>query len=267
MAAHQSDPEAPVCATSAGGGGTAGGGSPIILGDCAIQSSTVWRVQWTIPEKGGSSLLIITDPTTPSLALAPYGVVPGAPIYETSTSHPTGPWQPVTWIYENATGMLRLSEKTGLCMDAGTSFGLSCADGATAALPFCSTSLPASARAADLTKRMDISEKILMLTVMDRRSNGVPRLGVPALPYGEALHGVCAKICGQAVVLANGTSNTGCATSFPHALHTGSSFNRSLFSSIGRVIGVEARSLANQYGTDAPLHAFAPNVQVALDPR
>ena len=61
--------------------------------------------------------------------------------------------------------------------------------------------------------------------------------------------------------------STGCATSFPHALHTAASFNRSLFSAVGSIIGVEARSLANQRGTDAPLHAFAPNVQVAMDPR
>ena len=61
--------------------------------------------------------------------------------------------------------------------------------------------------------------------------------------------------------------STGCATSFPHALHTAASFNRSLFSAVGSIIGVEARSLANQRGTDAPLHALAPNVQVAMDPR
>ena len=51
---------------------------------------------------------------------------------------------------------------------------------------------------------MDLSEKVLALTVMDRRSNGVPRLGVPPLPYGEALHGVCAKICGQPAPLGDG---------------------------------------------------------------
>ena len=122
------------------------------------------------------------------------------------------------------------------------------------------------ARAKDLVSQMDLTEKVQVMTVLNRHSIGVPRLGVPYMQYGEALHGVCAHICGQPSKLNKGGLSTGCATSFPHALHTASAFNRSLFLSVGAVIGKEARSLSNQH-TDSPLHAFAPNIQVAMDPR
>lgn len=270
VAFESGDPESEgSCATSGGGGGTQNGGSPILLGPCG---SRPWRAtagpsgELTLaPAPGGPDAT--AGATTTDVVVAPFGVVPGAPVYELSTAVGSGAAPTGTWLHSNTTGLLQLHSNTTLCLDAGTSFNLSCASSSIATKPYCNPSLPASTRAADIVQRMTLAEKVLALTVMDRRSNGVPRLGVPPMPYGEALHGVCAKICGQSTPLGDGTASTGCATSFPHALHTASAFNRTLFSAVGHVIGVEARSLANQKGTDAPLHAFAPNVQVGMDPR
>ena len=269
---ESSDPEsAGSCATSGGGGGTQNGGSPILLGPCG---SRPWQAllspnkELTLSPVGGPDVAATGDEyARPAIVVAPYGALPGAPVYELSTAQGSGAAPTRTWLHSNTSGLLQLRSNTTLCLDAGTPFNLSCASSSIASKPYCDASLPAVSRATDLVQRMTLHEKVLALTVMDRRSNGVPRLGMPSMQYGEALHGVCAKICGQSTPLGDGTSSTGCATSFPHALHTASSFNRSLFSAVGTVIGVEARSLANQQGTDAPLHAFAPNVQVGMDPR
>ena len=69
--------------------------------------------------------------------------------------------------------------------------------------------------------------------MLGRRNHGIPRLAVPQLGFGEALHGVNVKSC-----LPSGN----CSTSFPAALGSSASFNRSLFRDIGGAIGREARA-------------------------
>jgi hypothetical protein len=77
---------------------------------------------------------------------------------------------------------------------------------------------------------MFIGEKLAML---DNTNPGVPRLGVPPLPFSECLHGVLVG-CGEAV----GDSTVcvfyfdlvphvdkGCPTSFPSGLSIGAGFN------------------------------------------
>jgi len=92
----------------------------------------------------------------------------------------------------------------------------------------------------------------------------VPRLGIPAFPWGEALHGVVSHCY----------KNETCPTSFPHALAAAASFNRSLWRAIGDGISTEARALNNLGTADdigagpyAPLLLWAPNLNPYRDPR
>jgi beta-D-xylosidase 4 len=131
-----------------------------------------------------------------------------------------------------------------LCMDYGTAAPqLSCASDPLRLLPFCNSSLPPAVRARDLVARM---------TVFELKKNavsppaGVQRLGVPRFGMGEALHGVVTN-CGEPH-----DGNTGCATSFPHALMMAASFNRSLWGAVGEAIGVEGRAFWNQGGAAEP---------------
>ena len=83
------------------------------------------------------------------------------------------------------------------------------------------------------------------MTVYELKKNavsspsGVPRLGLPRFGMGEALHGVVTN-CGEAV-----DGNTGCATSFPHALMMAASFNRSLWA-VRQALLTRVRSLRFQ---------------------
>ena len=156
------------------------------------------------------------------------------------------------WSYDAATGLFAWGLDSALCLDAGTA--VSCATLPPPLPPYCSPALPAAARAADLLQRMAPVEKAAMLAASN---NGVPRLGVPPLRYGEALHGVLSG-CGAAAPPAGGFASTGCPTSFPTALALGASFNRSLWRAVGEAIGVEARALFNQGGI-AQSMLFTPN--------
>lgn len=103
---------------------------------------------------------------------------------------------------------------------------------------FCNTKATPEARVAELVSKMTLAEKIA--EVGSNGSPGVPRLGIPAYQWwGEALHGVCSS---PSVTwkppIANGTS-------FPEPILTAASFDTELFSTIGKVIGTEGRSMAN----------------------
>ena len=157
-----------------------------------------------------------------------------------------------------ADNVLRWGRDPTLCLDAGSS--VSCADPAFCALPYCDASLPATARASDLLARLSDDELASLLTTSN---NGVPRLGVPALEFGEALHGV---LVGCGAPYTNGSyTSTGCPTSFPTGLATGASFNRSLVQAVGDVIGKEARALHNQGQASSVF--FAPDLNPFRDPR
>lgn len=157
-----------------------------------------------------------------------------------------------TWALNASDGHLVWAADPTLCLDAGTT--TSCADPLLGRLPLCNASLPPAARAADALSRMLPAEKAAFLAVSN---NGVPRLGVPRLSYGEALHGVLSG-CGARAPPVPGFASTGCATSFPTALALGASFNRTLWHAIGAVIGTEGRALFNQ-GVAQSMY-FTPNV-------
>ncbi len=81
----------------------------------------------------------------------------------------------------------------------------------------------------------------LQITLLSSDNDaGVPRLGIDNYQWwNEALHGV-ADSPGV-----NFDSPTNFSTSFPHVITTASSFNRTLWDSIGEAISTEARAFAN----------------------
>jgi hypothetical protein len=80
------------------------------------------------------------------------------------------------------------------------------------------------ARVDKIISQMTLEEKVLQL--LSYVPNGVPRLGIPSLHSGEALHGVLTKG----------------ATVFPQSIALGSTFDEPLLREIGVVIGQESRA-------------------------
>lgn len=169
------------------------------------------------------------------------------------------------WVNGSAPGLLRpAAGNASFCLDFGSApQQLTCASVGLAALPYCNASLPPSVRARDLVSRMSVFE--LKRNAVSSPA-GVPRLGLPRFGMGEALHGVVTN-CGQPHA-----GNTGCATSFPHALMMAASFNRSLWAAVGEAIGVEGRAFWNQGGAAQPnplgaLNFWTPDINLFRDPR
>jgi beta-glucosidase len=89
---------------------------------------------------------------------------------------------------------------------------------------------------------MTLKEKILQL--LENPPNGVPRLGIPDLRWGEVLHGV----------VSDG------ATSFPQAIAMSSTWDPTLIREMGAVVAQEARAVGIHQG-------YAPMLGLARDPR
>jgi beta-glucosidase len=96
--------------------------------------------------------------------------------------------------------------------------------------------------ARELIPKMTLEEKVLQTFV--HTANGVPRLGIPHLPSGEALHGAVAAGC----------------TSFPQSIALGASFDPDLLEEVAAVIARESRAVGI-------CQAFAPMLAVSRDPR
>ncbi|KAH3758310.1 glycoside hydrolase family 3 protein [Pelomyxa schiedti] len=161
------------------------------------------------------------------------------------------------WYYDSASSFI-VHNATGLCLDA-TPETASCFTTPFSSYPYCSPSVDPTVRAQDLVSRLTLEEKCLNMWSRAGGAPGIPRLGVPFLRYSEALHGVCTD-CG-----ATYNGNTGCPTSFPHALALGATFNRTLWTTIGEMISTEARALYNQ--DIAGLLLWAPDINLFRDPR
>jgi beta-glucosidase len=100
----------------------------------------------------------------------------------------------------------------------------------------------ADAQADKLLAQMTTEEKQLQL--LSYCNNGVPRLGIPNLHAGEALHGVVSR----------GT------TCFPMSIALGATWDPALMHDIGTVVGAEARAVG--------IHqVFAPMLGLARDAR
>ena len=105
--------------------------------------------------------------------------------------------------------------------------GPACSQAASRAFKFCNTSLSLEARVADLVNRVSVAEAGALLTA---RESPAIRLGIPAFYWGtNALHGV----------------QWGNATSFPQTISLASTWNRSVWRGVGRVVGREMRALHN----------------------
>ena len=146
---------------------------------------------------------------------------------------------------------------SGLCLDAGSTGMLpKLCDAAPAnASAACDRSLTPEARAVALVASANLTERVANLAV---QTPGFPRLGVPAPTFGEALHGVVTPCA-----TASGPNSTGCATSFPHALALSASFNASLWTMVGDVVGLEGRAMHNEgVGGGGGVAYFAPNVNL-----
>lgn len=100
----------------------------------------------------------------------------------------------------------------------------------------------AEAKIDALMSKMTLEEKVLQL--LSYQPNGVPRLGIPNLQAGEALHGVVSK----------GTTN------FPQSVALAATWDPELIEKMGVIIGQEARAVG--------IHqVFAPMLGLARDPR
>eukprot|EP00301_Raphidiophrys_heterophryoidea_P027560 c9709_g2_i1.p1 GENE.c9709_g2_i1~~c9709_g2_i1.p1 ORF type:complete len:924 (+),score=247.23 c9709_g2_i1:172-2943(+) len=178
------------------------------------------------------------------LCIAPWEALPYSSIYCETCS------DSMTFSYDSVTGKLALTKNSSLCLDTGP---VPKCDPTTV---YCNSSYNYHDRALDLASRMSLREKASFMT-----SDEVPvsRLGVPGHRFGEVLHGVVSG-CGSPY-----EGNSGCPTSFPHALLMSSAFNRTLWRTVGDAVGTEARSLNNQ-GAAAAL-GWAPDINLFRDPR
>jgi hypothetical protein len=112
-----------------------------------------------------------------------------------------------------------------------------CADAVSRSLPYCDTSLPHAARAADIIARLNISEKIGLLSPHDAphycgcAAAPVPRIGLPGWRWLTEIN----TAIGGAQCVAPGR----CPTVFVGPLGVAASFNRSLWYEKGDVLSTE----------------------------
>lgn len=220
--------------------------------------NTPWGQQWTFDAARGE-VRSLTNGLCAGTANASSGQP--LPAGTTVVQVPCSGVAEARWTHDAATAHFVWASDTSLCLDAGTA--ASCAEPPLSSLPFCNTALTADDRVADLVPRLQPVEAASMLSVSN---NGVPRLGIPPLRFGEALHGVLSGCGAPYTDPATGYTSTGCPTSFPTGLALGATFNRTLWSEIGRTIGTEARALFNQ-GFIAQSVLFTPDINPFRDPR
>ncbi len=122
--------------------------------------------------------------------------------------------------------------------------------------PYKDATLSASERAADLTSRLTLEEKVAL---MQNASPAIPRLGIkPYEWWNEALHGV---------------GRAGLATVFPQSIGMGASFNEHLLYDVFNAVSDEARAKTrlarerNSYKRYQGLTFWTPNINIFRDPR
>eukprot|EP00931_Biecheleriopsis_adriatica_P051458 TRINITY_DN29844_c0_g1_i2.p1 TRINITY_DN29844_c0_g1~~TRINITY_DN29844_c0_g1_i2.p1 ORF type:complete len:805 (+),score=148.68 TRINITY_DN29844_c0_g1_i2:44-2416(+) len=123
-------------------------------------------------------------------------------------------------------------------------------EGTFASMPFCNASLALDLRVADAVSRMSLKEKI---SALGTSTPPIPSLGLPAYNWwSEASSGL-------------GSSGSIEATKFPFPITTGMSFNRTMWSMVGRQIGREARAAMNEGKAFSTF--WAPVINLAREPR
>jgi hypothetical protein len=127
-----------------------------------------------------------------------------------------------------------------------------------AVFPMCNTALSMDERVKDLVSRLEPSEKPALLL---NTAPAITRMWLPAIDWWqEALHGLTK---GNAVG-PNGTEHL--PVSFPDAITSAASFNKSQFFQIGAAIGTEAR-VNNNVGQATGWTYWTPNLNIFRDPR
>ena len=142
---------------------------------------------------------------------------------------------------------------------------------ATAGMPFCNADLPRDARAWDLIKRLNLTEKVQLLS---STRTWVERLGVHGIEGNECLHGLFNR--GSNIEI-NGSlvkyPIDGAATAFPQSIGMAATWNRSLLHAMGDVISTEAvakrngHRLNNELAWPQYLTCWAPVINIARDTR
>ena len=131
--------------------------------------------------------------------------------------------------------------------------------------PFCNTSLSVAARVDDLIGRLALEEKPFLLVAREAPLGNISRIGLPAYDWGgNCIHGVQSRCTKSGV----------CPTSFPNPIGLGATFNRSVWSGMGAVIGMELRYMyLAQVGEDhlePPCDRpglLVPNIGIVREPR
>lgn len=136
-----------------------------------------------------------------------------------------------------------------------------CTSSAAASLPYCDESLSDSARAADLVGRLNLSEKISLLSPTHNpfcaiHTPPVPRVGLPPYKWLTETNSAVDAPCVSGV----------CPTTFIGPQGIGASFNRTSWRAKGAVVGTELRALQNMVG-NLGLTGFGPNINLVKDPR
>ena len=124
----------------------------------------------------------------------------------------------------------------------------------------CDTSATIDSRVEDLVARIPVGPARVAQLV--NAAPGIDALWIPPQNWwNEALHGL---LHGGATS-PNGTAHRG-TTSFPSAISSAASFNRSLFFGIGSAVGTEARVETN-LGMTRGWTFWSPNINIFRDPR
>ena len=141
--------------------------------------------------------------------------------------------------------------------------GPACSQQAAKGWGFCNVSLSLDARVWDLVSRIRLEEAGGLLTA--RQSSAVPRLGLPPFYWGtNAIHGI---LNGNLSCIQAGPGDIRCPSTFPNALGIATTWNRTLYRAVGRVIGREMRALANLNRSADALTSWAPTINIIRDPR
>lgn len=118
-----------------------------------------------------------------------------------------------------------------------------------------------SVRIASVLDEMTIEEKIALLG-----HSGIPRLGIKAPGGAEAIHGL---VLGGPAWSGRQPQMMQTTTSFPQGYGLGETWDTALVREIGQQMGIEARAVNQRsgYGSPSGLVLWAPNADIARDPR
>ena len=137
--------------------------------------------------------------------------------------------------------------------------------------PWLDPTLPIAARAAALAQAVPLEDIASQLACGNFGCDAsIPSLNVSGFNWsGETCHGLL--LCG---LCGNATGQDSCdvecpnaPTVFPQVVSMSSSFNTSLWHSVGAAISTEVRSFANMNSSHYFTSKWAPNINILRDPR